>query len=127
KAGVMNPDPRLAKIWAKHLFELLPEGSEAPYLKELLRNEQMSRSTRIGEVVNFIGMLDEKSAPELCGYLETWLMEPAQKPWHRIAAEKIQETIDELSNTPIDEDVDRPVNNRPLTISRLTELKAKLL
>ncbi|MBU6325514.1 MAG: M1 family metallopeptidase, partial [Bacteroidetes bacterium] len=28
KAGVMNPDPRLAKIWAKHLFELLPEGSE---------------------------------------------------------------------------------------------------
>ena len=122
RAGLLNPEPELAIHWAKRLFELLPEGSEAYSLKELLRNERIPRSTRIGETAEFLKSLNAKSSLELSQYLENWLTEPEQKAWHPMAANTIQDVIDYLENA-----ADMSGDDKTATIKHLQQLKAKLL
>jgi hypothetical protein len=120
RAGMMHPYPEIALAWTRRLFELLPENSEAPYLKELLRNEFVPKSTRISEMVSYIGYLKSNNALELIDYFETWLLEEAQKPWRKVAAASIQELKDQMILSG-EEDPDAPVQ-----IPRLEALHSKL-
>ncbi|MEY3982738.1 MAG: hypothetical protein RL160_295 [Bacteroidota bacterium] len=120
RAGVMNPYPEIALAWTRRLFELLPENSEAPYLKELLRNEFVPKSTRISEMVTYIGYLKSNNALELIDYFETWLLEDAQKPWRKVAVTSIRELKDEITLAG-EEDPDAPVQ-----ILRLEALLTKI-
>jgi aminopeptidase N len=120
RAGVMHPYPEIALAWTRRMFELLPDNSEAPYLKELLRNEFVPKSTRIREMVEYIGYLKSDNALELIGYFETWLLEEAQKPWRKVAAASILELKNQMILSG-EEDPDAPVQ-----IPRLEALHSKL-
>jgi hypothetical protein len=120
RAGMMNPYPEMALAWTRRLYELLPENSEAPLLKELLRNEFVPKSTRISEMVAYIGYLKSNNALELIGYLETWLLEEAQKPWRKVAASSIRKLMGEMILAG-EEDPDAP-----LQIPRLEALLNKI-
>jgi aminopeptidase N len=120
RAGMMNPYPEIALAWTRRLYELLPENSEAPYLKELLRNEFVPKSTRIREMVAYIGYLKSNNRLELIDYFETWLLEDAQKPWRKVAATSIRELKDEMILAG-EEDPDAPVQ-----LPRLEALLTKI-
>lgn len=124
RAGVMNPEPELALAWTRRLFELLPEGTEAPALKPLLRNEFVPKSTRIREIVEYIGYIAAPASLELCDDLETWLLEAAQKPWHPVAREVLNDLI--AGKSDVESLTDEAVSDTEKLVQQLKALETKI-